>query len=245
MTKNSHFKNLVHCMYNFFKTKAKNLLYIISPQYRRIHRKNSLIWARTNVLKEVFLKQDYYWLIKDAPPNTWVIDIGAFIGDTAIYFAQFPNVKAVRAYEPIPDTWQEAKANIEGSPFKDKIEISNLAVTGDGKPVQFSAHSWMSLEKGNEVKVNSVTLDEIINGLDGNIVIKSDCEGGEHTLFTASRLDKVSKSIMEEHEYADTKLRKYLTDSGFKINVVATSPGLNYIYAERAVMAMRKKKRSG
>ena len=48
-------------------------------------------------LDEVFMKQAYKWLYDRIVKDTVLIDIGAMIGDTSVYFAMNPNVKKVIA----------------------------------------------------------------------------------------------------------------------------------------------------
>jgi len=67
---------------------------------------------------EIFIQQPYHWLVERLKPNTTVLDIGANIGDTPVYFSMFPTVKKVVAYEPVLKTYLEGKANINQSPYK-------------------------------------------------------------------------------------------------------------------------------
>lgn len=83
-------------------------------------------------LSEVFFDQSYYWLWKMAKPNTILLDIGAFIGDTASYFAMHDNIDRILAYEPHEKTFMKLEGNISKLPrdLKQKINIYNKALMG-------------------------------------------------------------------------------------------------------------------
>ena len=71
---------------------------------------DTLITARQKIkfyshLNEIFFNQPYYWLWSQAKPHTTLIDIGAFIGDTATYFAMNSNIDKIIAYEPHPNLY--------------------------------------------------------------------------------------------------------------------------------------------
>jgi len=53
-----------------------------------------------------------------------IVDVGAFVGDTALYYANFGAI--VYAYEPHPVNFYWLKKNIELNPqLKDRIKIFN------------------------------------------------------------------------------------------------------------------------
>ena len=74
------------------------------------------------------VKPEYHWLYDRIRPGTTLLDIGAYIGDTALYFANNSNVKRILSYEPIPAFYNEARKSIAQNPYRGKITISNLAV---------------------------------------------------------------------------------------------------------------------
>jgi len=115
---------------------------------------NTLLTARQKIkfyshLNEIFFNQPYYWLWSHAKPHTTLIDIGAFIGDTAVYFAMNPNIDKIIAYEPNPKTFEILSNNIHSMPrlmaskiklrsnpiLNEEIYVSNStnAITGTNK----------------------------------------------------------------------------------------------------------------
>ena len=94
-------------------------------------------------LLNVFFREDYKFL---SPDRSLVIDIGANIGDTAIYFC-LNNAKHVIALEPFPFSYKYALLNITSNNMNDKIELLML----DMAKIQKS----MLRTKGQTVLVHS------------------------------------------------------------------------------------------
>jgi FkbM family methyltransferase len=155
--------------------------------------------------EEVFFKQGYYWLVQQLRPGTTVIDIGANIGDTAIYFAQFDKVARVIAYEPAPFTYRLMLQNLKDCPLRGKIEPRNEAVADrDGRMTVSNTiinservgMEMMKAKKGRSIRITA--LGKALKGLD-RVVIKCDCEGGEATIFSGADLSRVYAIMVEWH----------------------------------------------
>ncbi len=144
---------------------------------------------------EVFIKQEYHFLIEDLRPNTIVIDIGAAFGETAIYFAQFDNVKRVDAYEPSPLVYSQMQQYIAESPFNGKIRQINAAIKGNDsemivQKVNRDLQEAKSSKEGMRIPVYS--LKTVLKG-EKNLIIKCDCEGGKYEIF-----EHVNKGVLKE-----------------------------------------------
>lgn len=98
-----------------------------------IVRRYRITAEKAGCFEEIFVEQPYYWLAQQATPNTTLIDIGAKIGETAIYFAMFPNIKKVIAFEPMPFSYNMMRENITKNPLREKIEIQNMAISDTEK----------------------------------------------------------------------------------------------------------------
>jgi hypothetical protein len=61
-----------------------------------------------NSILETFVEKQYNWL--DVKGKT-VVDVGANIGDTAVYFSKIKHAKQVIAFEPYPYTYKMAREN--------------------------------------------------------------------------------------------------------------------------------------
>src|SRR5271157_4477588 len=88
-----------------------------------------LLLKRSANASEIFYRQPYHWLAEQLKPGTTVIDIGANIGDTAIYFAQFNEVRKVIAYEPLPYLYGLMLENLRCCQIGKKVVPKNEAVS--------------------------------------------------------------------------------------------------------------------
>jgi len=194
--------------------------------------------GRYTIMSETFVEQPYHWLLIRLRPKTTLIDIGANIGDTAIYFGMSERVSRVVAYEPVPDTFGIAKDNVKKSPYYGKISLLNKAVTSGGGSKRIDPEmlgsgcsNFESLSQSERgLVIESVTLQKALRGLK-NVAIKCDCEGAEATLFDRADLGNVYAIQVEYHECLDKVLRT-LKSKGFKTTHDGTK-ALGYVYATR------------
>ncbi|MDE1856709.1 MAG: hypothetical protein KGH98_01340, partial [Candidatus Micrarchaeota archaeon] len=83
------------------------------------------------ILREVFVYQAYRWLVEDLKPGTTALDIGAFRGESAIYFAMHDKIRRVIAVDPSYQAYAIARTYIRESGLAGKIKLINNAVTKD------------------------------------------------------------------------------------------------------------------
>lgn len=173
-----------------------------------------------------------------------VVDVGAYTGDTAIYFAE-NGAEHVYAYEPSPALFKAARENIDKSPYKDRVSLFNDGVAGDAKDIVLSnkdiaRNNIWSAGLGEKVKLT--TLDAIVKK--NNIreaELKMDCEGYEYSSMLSASPDtlrRFSKMAIEYHHgYAN--LKKKLESCGFRVSVtkphyfIAKKMLIGFLYAER------------
>ena len=146
---------------------------------------------RFDLLSSTFMEQQYFWLYSRIRPGTTLIDIGANIGDTAIYFAMNPNVRRVMGYEPVSGLFKEAGKNIGSSPYGKRIRLINEAMTPS-------------------------LLGDALRGLQ-RVAIKCDCEGAEATMFDDADLSQVYAMQIEYHNCL-SKVRDTLRKKGFRVS---------------------------
>ena len=138
------------------------------------------------MIKEQFMKQQYKWL--DVKGKD-VIDIGANIGDSAIYFA-LKGAKHVYAFEPYPYSYYIANKNIRLNGLQDKITLVNQGCGGKKTTIKIDntyenvgSTDLKLFKRGKEIKIT--TLEEIIKRFNINYpaVMKIDCEGCEYAVL--------------------------------------------------------------
>ena len=186
-----------------------------------------------NHLIEIMFSQPYYWLYSKAKPHTTLLDIGAFIGDSTAYFAMNPNIEKVIAYEPHPNTFRVLSDNIKVMPqqISSKIALKNTAITDEEAYVSNNMKGITGTNKATKAKVGikSMALRDALKGL-RNVIIKSDCEGGEYQIFKNIGDLKNVYAIQMEYHNGYLELEQVLKSGGF--NCLHTSKGkLGYLTA--------------
>ncbi|MDI6882031.1 MAG: FkbM family methyltransferase [Methanothermobacter sp.] len=109
----------------------KNLLNIVSQRQNNIIQLDSLKLINSDVkyfiLLEVFVDEEYCF--KHLSDDALIIDVGAYVGDTALYFAS--KGYNVIAFEPISQFYNTAKKNLELNPkLSKKIKFINKGISG-------------------------------------------------------------------------------------------------------------------
>jgi len=159
---------------------------------------------------DVFIREDYKFLnVKDKN----ILDIGAFVGDSSIYFI-LKGAKKVYAIEPHPDAYKEMIENIKLNNMENKIIPINMGInyekdyiTINTKDVVHVAFSLFN-SNNNGIKIPAGKLSDIIEkyNIDAQ-VLKMDCEGCEYDIIlkdydTIKEFDEIE---FEYHAY-NTKI---------------------------------------
>lgn len=202
-------------------------------------------WRMGEIFK-VFIDEDYKFLDVDGKT---VIDIGANIADSSIYFA-VNGAQKVIALEPYPYVYNLALSNIKLNNLEDIIILLNegygkdhVAIVNENKITDVGS-DFVESRSGKEIKLSSLrTLLQRFNL--SSIYLKMDCEGCEYNLLNEDdeTLHKIEKLQIEYH-YGYRKLVERLGKAGFKLkyttpsylyNNSASNPHmyLGYIYGER------------
>jgi len=84
--------------------------------------------SEIEVLYNTFIDQQFEWLCQDLKPLTTAIDIGANIGEATIYLAMHKEIIKILAYEPSPDLYAHAVANVKRSGLEHKIKLVNSEI---------------------------------------------------------------------------------------------------------------------
>ena len=194
-------------------------------------------WKKGNV-EEIFVFNEYDALdIKDRI----VIDVGASIADSTVYFA-LKGAKKVIAFEPFPKIFSIAEKNIKENNVESKVTLVNAGCGYDGKvnintDLETDASASLIDQKyGIEIPVYS--LDSIVSkyNIEEGSILKADCEGCEYPLILQSSKDSISKfyQIIIEYHYGYKPIVERLRELNFKVKytlpkVVVISSNLKYI----------------
>ncbi|MFP3319130.1 MAG: FkbM family methyltransferase [Acidilobus sp.] len=167
-----------------------------------------------------------------------VIDVGANVGDTALYFL-LNGARKVIAVEPLPSVARCAEENVRLSSATDKVKVINAALSDEPVSVPcdydvLSSRYFSTLSSSGPCKVPGVTLGDLLNMVDDPYLLKMDCEGCEAQVILGperERLRAFEHIIFETHPQitgvSNEKLFASLKELGFECRLhVAGDPKL-------------------
>jgi FkbM family methyltransferase len=190
-----------------------------------------------HILNEIFVRRDYDFI---SSQKSILIDIGANVGITSLFFSRFDFVEKIYAFEPVKDTFDQAKYNFSLNEAIHKI--TNIKNIGLGKNSRKETFLFDKYSKGNtgmrgtsspsyannnnvterEVQIEeaSIEIGYIIKANPGKkIVVKMDCEGGEHEIlehmYQTGIINKIDVLLLEWHDKGSQVIESQLIDSGF------------------------------
>jgi len=185
---------------------------------------------------EIFKERVYDF--RTSKPAPLIIDGGANIGMSCIFFKiQFPNARII-AFEPDPKIFEVLKFNIQSFEL-DKIQLVNEALWKSETEIAFDSNNadagklLFDNAGSHSTKVQTTILSKFIKSQDEEIdLLKLDIEGAEtEVLREASEyLGKVNNIFIEYHSFISRdqnldELIRILSDSGFRYFI--SSPGLH------------------
>jgi len=200
--------------------------YLVMPDGVKIYFDffNPLIIAETWLYEIHFLGHDL--------SDWFVLDVGAYIGDTALYYAKRGTF--VVAVEPLPSYYEAMLKNIELNPdLKPRILPINVAIgPEDGYAYSESVDGAACVYSSGKhrVRVKSVRLSTLIEEINSRGVdlnkfkfkaLKMDCKGCEYDVIHEPNALKLFNIVKIEYSgYLRNKtyheLKKVLEDMGFK-----------------------------
>jgi FkbM family methyltransferase len=203
------------------------------------------------ILKETILDRQYEKVSVPLEKNWTVIDIGAALGDYAVWAAKQVPDGVVYAVEPFPQSVKIIQKNLELN-HVGNVVVCEKAVGGQdglsglqlvtGQAVQHSTAALSGAE--GSLAVNISSLRTLLN--ENNIAhcdyLKLDCEGAEFDiLFKCPKdvLSRIQRICMEVHDrvtfYSREDMVHFLEENGYKTRLTPNPvhKELAYLYAER------------
>ncbi len=114
-----------------------------------------------------------------------VVDIGANVGDSSIYFA-LKGARKVVGVEPLPSVYARAIENVKLNHLEDKIFLINAALGSKSGKIKvpcntstYRSNAFSTLKSKGECEVPIVTLSEVMKQITEPYLLKMDCEGCE------------------------------------------------------------------
>lgn len=210
--------------------------------YKTAAQKRSLI----HLIGEQFLGEDYKWL---APKNTDVVDVGACMGDTVVWFSA-NEAKRIIAFEPYQQNYECALNTIKENQIKNVIlerkGVGTSRIINIPKNFNSTGFSELLIDK-NGLKTQILNLEDIVSlyKIKKDAVLKMDCEGCEYDAILTAKKDtlRIFKRMMFEYHKGYLPIKKALENAGFRVDgnkrLSWNDPGtpnpnvMGFLYAER------------
>jgi FkbM family methyltransferase len=180
---------------------------------------------------ELFNKEIYKF--KSDIPNPLIIDAGANIGLSVIYFKTLYPKSEIIAFEPDSKAFEVLKKNIKTYNFE-KVKLIKKALWNEETTLKFysegadGGRNALPSDKENIINVEAIRLRNYLN----NKVdfLKIDIEGAEYTVIKDCQdlLINVKLIFVEYHSFISgeqylAELLTILKNAGFKVHVTAPS----------------------
>ena len=186
--------------------------------------------------------------------NRTVIDIGANIGDSILWFL-VNGAAHVVGFEPFVPTFKQAQKNIQLNHLTGKVTLVNAGVGANNAKLVFdycpqrsmgmSTNSWvkdtlpglpMQKERVSIISFQDAMREHVPDSLRSRgMVLKMDCEGCEFEIFTNPKIEEQIASfeevLIEYHYQAPDLILNRLKNCGFNVETLhETKNGVGLIH---------------
>lgn len=169
------------------------------------------VWMRYGssdaaVFEQVFIQQQYACSLQALKRPRLILDCGANVGYTSLYFLTRLPTAHVIAIEPDPDNFALCKKNLQQ--YADRVTLVQAAVWPRSTTLilsgQRAGNEWgLRVEPSSEGTVQAVTIPDLLHrsGFEEIDLLKMDIEGAEKAMFSEAYdwLDKVKAIAIELH----------------------------------------------
>ena len=191
--------------------------------------------------KEIFVEEIYKFDTTKTHPV--ILDCGANIGISTIYFKTiYPNA-IVHAFEPDAALFEILSKNIHGNQFK-QVELHKAAIWTEHTTLSFenkgSEASHIDTTGQSDNKVEAIKLSSILANLDSVDFLKMDIEGAEYEVVKdcAPYLHKIENFFLEYHGKANetyklNELLKIVEAAGLKVYIKMAADNLDQPFYQK------------
>lgn len=177
--------------------------------------------------QEIFVEQIYAFQFGGPAPK--ILDLGANIGLSVLYFKQLYPQADITAFEADPRIFDYLKKNIHGNGFSD-VKLINKAAWHENVTLQFRSEGADGgraalAGDGNLVSVEAIDIGEFLHDRQFDF-LKMDIEGAEEYVFPACKdyLAGFRFVFVEFHSKAGQKqcldrIISILAEAGFRIHI--------------------------
>lgn len=174
-----------------------------------------------NAVLNNIVRQEYGYQSPETPPKV-MVDAGAYIGDTAVYFLNRYSTLRVYALEPNPESRAVAELNL--TPYGDRITLIPAALSTTVGTVTFGGVEMGAQISGQgDFEVSTTTLPVLLSEIPGGYIdiLKMDIEGAELDILSDEVSDwllHVGLLIIETHSPEITaKLKEVMASHNWQV----------------------------
>jgi len=200
------------------------------------------------VLFEILMHKAYLISEKLLPAQSvkCILDCGANIGVTSLFFAERYRQATIYSIEPVPETYEILKRNVATEP---RIVPVQAAIVGHPRPSVTMTSDESSLlnhitDDGKGHEVTALTVEQICEkyGIRQIDLLKVDIEGAESELFSNGKfLEKTNFIIIELHGAYDIEnFRTDLSEFDFGVRPENDLDNLKLVTARSARLASHR-----
>lgn len=164
------------------------------------------------------IREEYGQVAPRKEPE-WMIDAGAYIGDTTAYFlSKFSKLKVI-ALEPNPENYEMARQNL--APYGNRAIILRKGLYSSEQVQYFSGAGTGSAISGSGFEINCTTLASLMQcySIPRFDILKMDIEGAEEPIFQCNPEQWLSRTdliIIEIHSsQAKSLISGVLEENGY------------------------------
>lgn len=165
--------------------------------------------------------REEYGQFEPAKTPEWMIDAGAYIGDTASYFlTRFPQLKVV-ALEPNPPSFEMASQNLK--PYGERANLLNKGLFSADEVLRFSGSGTGASIGNGGFEIDCTTVLSLLEqySIPRLDILKMDIEGAEEAVFSSNPeawLSRIDLLILEIHgDSIKTLITQVLNKNGFSM----------------------------
>ena len=152
------------------------------------------------IVRDVLGKNEYELDYLSLPENATVLDLGGNIGAFSMEIhRQFPTARII-AYEPHPANAKMFRMNAPYATLVDKAVSRSTGTIRFEDGVDFAG---LKIAEEGGIAVESISLDDIVRGLERVDLLKMDIEGSEYEVLAAASPEtfiKIKRILLETHD---------------------------------------------
>lgn len=190
-----------------------------------------------NLKKEIFKDEIYSVKLGNKDTDINIIDVGAYIGLSILYFKSLYPKAHITAFEPNPNVFPLLEENIEYNRIEE-VQLHNLAIAKEAgerelyiessgfaafSTASFRKDAWNGKQRSRPIKVPAEPLSKYINKkID---ILKIDTEGTEYEILKeldeSKSFSKIENLFVEYHPSKGSKLQnvvKILEKNNYKVS---------------------------